>query len=186
MEQEKNLQGQETQPEDNKEEKIEEKEQLFTQSDVNDIISKRLVRDREKWEKEFEEKLAKEKEEAKRLATLSAEEKEKELLKQKESEIAEREQAILRKELELDTINILAEEKLPLTFKDLLIGQDAESTQANIVAFKEEWHKAIQEEMKEKIKSQSLTRNTSQSNTVSLGEQLAKAGTVEKKEHNFF
>ena len=113
------------------------------QSEADRRVTEALKTARAKWEKEFREKLEKEKKEAERLSKLSAEEREKELLKQKEQELAQKEKAIRMKELHLDTIEVLAEEGLPVGFAEFLIQNDAETTNENIKKFKKEWQEAL-------------------------------------------
>lgn len=135
----------------------------YTQDEVNKLlqseadrrVTEALKTARAKWEKEFREKLEKEKKEAERLSKLSAEEREKELLKQKEQELAQKEKAIRMKELHLDTIEVLAEEGLPVGFAEFLIQNDAETTNENIKKFKKEWQEALSKAVDERIKGKS-------------------------------
>jgi len=125
------------------------------QSEADRRVTEALKTARAKWEKEFREKLEKEKKEAERLSKLSAEEREKELLKQKEEELAQKEKAIRMKELHLDTIEVLAEENLPVGFAEFLIQNDAETTNENIKKFKKEWQEALSKAVDERIKGKS-------------------------------
>ena len=125
------------------------------QSEADRRVTEALKTARAKWEKEFREKLEKEKKEAERLSKLSAEEREKELLKQKEEELAEKERAIRMKELHLDTIEVLAQEGLPVGFAEFLIKDDAETTNENIKKFKKEWQEALSKAVDERIKGKS-------------------------------
>lgn len=125
------------------------------QSEADKRVTEALKTARAKWEKEYKEQLEKEKKEAERLSKLSAEEREKELLKQKEQELAEKERAIRMKELHLDTIEVLAEEGLPVGFAEFLIKDDAETTNENIKKFKKEWQEALSKAVDERIKGKS-------------------------------
>lgn len=122
------------------------------QSEADKRVTEALKTSRAKWEEEFKEKLEKEKKEAERLSKLSADEKEKELLKQQQEKLAEKEKAIKLRELQLDTVNLLAEEKLPVGFAEFLIKEDAETTNENIKKFKKEWQEALSKAVDEKIK----------------------------------
>jgi hypothetical protein len=125
------------------------------QSEADKRVTEALKTARAKWEKEYKEQLEREKKEAERLSKLSAEEREKELLKQKEEELAEKEKAIRMKELHLDTIEVLAEEGLPVGFAEFLIKNDAETTNENIKKFKKEWQEALSKAVDERIKGKS-------------------------------
>jgi len=125
------------------------------QSETDKRVTQALKTAKAKWEKEYKEKLEKEKKEAERLSKLSAEEREKELLKQKKEELAEKERAIRIKELHLDTIEVLAEEGLPVGFAEFLIKDNAETTNENIKKFKKEWQEALSKAVDERIKGKS-------------------------------
>lgn len=125
------------------------------QSEADKRVTEALKTAKAKWEKEYKEQLEREKKEAERLSKLSAEEREKELLKQKEQELAEKERAIRMKELHLDTIEVLAEEGLPVGFAEFLIQDDAETTNENIKKFKKEWQEALSKAVDERIKGKS-------------------------------
>ena len=125
------------------------------QSEADRRVTEALKTARAKWEKEFREKLEREKKEAERLSKLSAEEREKELLKQKEQELAEKEKAIRMKELHLDTIEVLAQEGLPVGFAEFLIQGDAVSTNETIKKYKKKWQESLSKAVDERIKGKS-------------------------------
>ncbi len=77
------------------------------------------------------------------------------MLKQKEQELAEKEREIKMKELHLDTIEVLAEEGLPVGLAEFLIKDDAETTNENIKKFKKEWQEALSKAVDERIKGKS-------------------------------
>lgn len=150
----------ETQPTDEEIEGTEEEIKTFTQEDIDKIVKDRLAREKANHEKEVREKIAKEREDAKRLADLSADEREKAILEQKESDIAERESKLQMKELELDTINRLVEEELPISFKEFVIKDNAETTNENIKSFKNEWKKAIEVAVNERLKGETPRKSS--------------------------
>ena len=170
----------------------EEKEEIKTytqeeldaklQSETDKRVTQALKTAKAKWEKEYKEKLEKEKKEAERLSKLSADEREQELLKQKEKELAEKEQAIRLRELQLDTINVLAEENLPVGFAEFLIQDDAETTNDNIKKFKKEWQKALSNAVDERIKGKSpkLPETKLKSNQIDDFMKLANEASIRK------
>lgn len=131
-----------------------EKDDTFTQEDVDRIIQERLTREKANHEREVREQIEKERREARRLAELSADEREKEVLKQREQELADRELKLQMKELELDTVDRLSEEGLPIQFKSFVMQEDADTTNENIKLFKAEWQKAIDAAVNEKLKGE--------------------------------
>lgn len=152
------------------------------QSETDRRVTEALKTSRAKWEKEYKEKLEKEKKEAERLSKLSADEREKEILKQKEEELEEKEQAIRLRELQLDTIEILAEENLPVGFAEFLIKDNAETTNDNIKKFKKEWQKAISNAVDERIKGKSpkLPETKLKSNQIDDFMKLANEASIRK------
>jgi len=137
-----------------------DKNKTFTQDDVNKLlqsetdkrVTEALKTAQAKWEKDFTEKLTKEKAEAERLAKLSADEKRTEELKKKNEEIASKETELRRRELKLDTISVLSEKQLPVDFADFLMGTDAEGTNENIKRFSEAFQKAVENSVNDRLK----------------------------------
>ena len=81
-------------------------EKKYTDAEVDEIINKKFA----KWKSEQEAK----ENEAKKLAKMNADEKQKYQLDQREQELANREQAIARKELTAEAKAMLSERGLPV------------------------------------------------------------------------
>jgi len=81
-------------------------EKLLTQEQFETALKERLERERRKILKEAQEKIEEERQEAERLAKLSAEEKEKELIKKTEDEIKEREQQVAIRENRIEAVEL--------------------------------------------------------------------------------
>lgn len=185
-----NADNKDTSNNDNKENKGTKEPKTYTQeeldaklqSETDKRVTQALKTAKAKWEKEYKEKLEKEKKEAERLSKLSADEREQELLKQKEKELAEKEQAIRLRELQLDTIEILAEENLPVGFAEFLIQDDAETTNDNIKKFKKEWQKALSNAVDERIKGKSpkLPETKLENNQIQDFMKLANEASIRK------
>lgn len=106
----------------------------------------------EKKQKEWEQKLEQEKQEAERLAKLSAKERQEEELTIREKEIDKRIKELEQRELKADAISDLKDKGLPADFADFLLANDAEGTLANINAFKTAFDEAVNEAVKEKLR----------------------------------
>lgn len=170
----------EDKPEDEPgEDEPEEKE--FTQAELDEIVKKRLARERAKIEKEFATKEAK----AKRLKDLSNEERELEELRIEKEELEAEKLQLQRRELEMDAKDILMDKELPLEFLDFILGEDVEDTKSNIDEFDKQFKSAVSEEVKKLISTGNIKRSTSKSNT-NLGSELGKQSNKDKKKHNFF
>lgn len=89
--------------------KTAEELQILLQSEADKRVTQAIKTAQEKWQTEYETKLK-----AERFAKLSAEEKEKELLKKQQEEIEKRERAIAQRALELKAIDLLQEKKRPI------------------------------------------------------------------------
>lgn len=154
------------------------------QAEADKRVSAALKTAEAKWEEKTQAKIQAELEKTKRLADLTAEDKEKELLKIKEEEVANREAALNRKILEIDTIEALAAEDLPVEFKDFVIGKDVEDTKTRITTFKEKWLEALKVELGKQVSTPPIKKGTTAE--VNLGKALAKETSATKLEHNFF
>lgn len=154
------------------------------QAEADKRVSAALKTAEAKWEEKTQAKIQAELEKTKRLADLTAEDKEKELLKLKEEEVANREAALNRKILELDTVEALAAEELPVEFKDFVIGKDVEDTRTRITTFKEKWLEALKVELEKQVSTPQIKKRTTAE--VNLGQALAQETSAKKLEHNFF
>jgi hypothetical protein len=141
------------------------KEKLFSQSELDSIIEKRLAKERNKWEKKVKE----EADEAARLATMNEQEKQQALFEKRVRDFEEREaefnaaQEALRKEKMLnETSKQLSERNLPIDFADKLMANTAEDTMANIEAFEKQWQAAINRAVDSKLKGTTPTSPKSQ------------------------
>lgn len=145
---------------ENEGEKVSEK--TFTQDELNEIVKDRLSREKAKQEKEIRQLLEQEREEAKRLAELTAEEREKELAEKTVKELEETRAELRKIKLEQDAIDRLNEDGLNIKFKQFLIGQDEESTNENIKVFKEVFDEVVQEKVEERLKGNTPKTSTTQ------------------------
>ena len=87
------------------------------QSEYDRRVAKALETGKANWEKEYKQRMAEEKAEAERQATLTADEKIAERIKA----VEEREKTILQKELINKTKDMLLKEELPTIFAESLI-----------------------------------------------------------------
>ena len=152
------------------------------QSETDKRVSQAIKTAQAKWESEFNQKLESEKQEAAKLAKMSAEERERAKF-QKEKESFEREKAEMNKaKLEAETIKQLATEQLPTEFAKYVVGNDAESTLANINEFKESWQKAIEHAIESRLTKSQTPGIGNKTNTALTKEQFKAMGYKEKVE----
>lgn len=142
------------------------------QSEADKRVTEALKTAKAKWESDYKDKLKKEKDEAARLAKMSAEDRAKEEFeKQKQDFEAERKQ-FERDRLELQVKKNLNEQGLNESFSSFLIGEDADSSLANIKAFKGAWDKALSEAVKEKLKGEPPKASPGQNESQDVFERL--------------
>lgn len=183
MEESKIIEGQEQIQEQVKEKEsktyTEEELQKLLQSETDKRVTQALKTAQEKWQKEYEEKLAKEKLEAERLASMTAEEKKLEELAKKEKELAERETKIKRLELESQTKTEMASNGLPVEFTSYVMADTAEQVKENIATFKAQWEQAIEKAVNERLQGTTPKTATKIGKTITK-EQFAKLGYKER------
>lgn len=125
----------ETQPKD---------EKKYTDADVDAIIDKKFA----KWKAEQEAKES----EAKKLAKMNADDKQKYQLEQREQALAEREAEIAKRELTAEAKLILGERGLPNELLDVVNLTDADSVRNSIDALQKSWEQAVQKGVADKMK----------------------------------
>lgn len=120
----------------------------------NDEIDTIVKGKKSKWQKELEQ----EKNEAARLAKLSESERQKALI-QKEKDDFEKEKAEFRKEqLFVEKGKQLTANGMPADFATRVIGETAEEILEDVKALREEWDRAVEAKVNERLASKSKTR----------------------------
>ncbi|MEE6727419.1 DUF4355 domain-containing protein [Pediococcus acidilactici] len=120
---------------------------------TRDDIAKMISAEKDKWQKEHEADVEEAKNEAAKLAKMSAKEREEAENKKRLDDIAKREADLNRRELEVATKTELVNSDLPESFLDVVIGKDAESTKENIKKVKELFDKEVQAEVTNRLKT---------------------------------
>ena len=135
-------------------------EKMFSQADLDEIINKRLARERAKFAEQLESRVN----EAERLAKLSEEERKQEELRiQREEfdaqikEFEEVKRQFERTQLLNETQKQLNERNLPIDIAEMLIGKDAEATKANIDNFEKKWAESLQKAVNDKLNNTSVS-----------------------------
>jgi hypothetical protein len=155
--------------------KSEEELKKLLQSESDKRVTDALKTAQAKWEADYKQKLESEKAEAEKLAKMSAAEKEQALLDKQKKEIEDRERAIQQKELKLETINILNEKKLPITFADLLLADDADKTKGNVDTFEKAFREAVDAAVTERLKGNTPGSGSSNPSAINYGQKAAEA-----------
>ena len=122
----------------------EKHERTFTRAEIGKMLSA----ERSKWEAEQEAK----ENEAKKLAQMNADEKQKYQLDQREQELANREKAIARKELTAEAKAMLSERDLPVELVNVVDLTSAETVSQSVAVLQKSWEQAVQKGVQEKLK----------------------------------
>ena len=138
----------ETQPQD---------EKKYTDADVDEIINKKFA----KWKSEQEAKET----EAKKLAKMNADEKQKYQLDQREQELANREQAIARKELTAEAKAMLSERGLPIELVGVIDLTSAETVTDSVASIQKSWEEAVQKGVSDRMKGSAPIKTAPQQST---------------------
>ena len=123
-------------------------EKLYTKAEIDEMFSKRIGKEKAKLEREFKDKYEKERSQAEKLAKMSENEREAEMLKQErekfEAERRQWEQERMRNQVEHE----LAQRNLPTEFASVLVNMESEEALSTInaiqVAFNDAVTKAVQ------------------------------------------
>lgn len=119
-------------------------EKLFTQEEVNNIVEKRLNKEKNKWKNEVDQ--------AKRLAEMSAEDRAREQFKMEKAEFERQRAEFERERLLVQTQRELSTKNIPVEFADMLVKDDAESTKAAIDSFAMLYNQSVEKGVSNKMK----------------------------------
>ena len=141
------------------------------QAEFDRRISKALDTAHEKWRILADDRVS----EAEKLAKMTATEKAQYLAQKRENELADREAAITKRELQATAKNTLAEKKLPLELADVLVYTDAEACNKSITAVEKAFQSAVEEAVEDSLKGDKPPKKAPSSSADDLEEQVAKA-----------
>jgi hypothetical protein len=147
-------------------------EKKYTDADVDEIINKKFA----KWKSEQEAK----ENEAKKLAKMNADEKQKYQLDQREQELANREQAIARKELTAEAKTMLSERGLPIELVGVIDLTNAETVTDSVASIQKSWEEAVQKGIAERTKGGAPIKTAPQSNNELTKAQFYRMSHAEK------
>ena len=139
------------QQQDDKQDK-QDQDKPLTMEDVQRMFQSETDKVRTEYSRKLKEAQA----ELERLKAEKMTEEEKAKYEQEklQKELQEKEQALLQRELNLLAVDLLTEAKMPLEFKEFVVGVDEEATKAKVATLKKLWtdalEKAVQERFKEK------------------------------------
>jgi len=147
-------------------------EKKYTDADVDEIINKKFA----KWKSEQEAK----ENEAKKLAKMNADEKQKYQLDQREQELANREQVLARKELTAEAKAMLSERGLPVELVAVVDLSNVEAVTESVASIQKTWEDAVQKGVSERMKGSAPIKTAPQNNNELTKAQFYRMSHAEK------
>ena len=145
-------------PQVNQEPAAEPAEKMFTQAQLDEIINKRLAKERAKFDEQLKNKVS----EAERLAKLNEDERAKEEIRIAQENLNNMTAEFNKMKADFERQQMLAQvtkelndRKLPIGMAENLMGKDAETTKANIEKFEVDWKASLEQAIKNEIKNNS-------------------------------
>lgn len=156
------------------------------QKEADRRVAQAIKKREAEHKKELEQRTAEARKEAEELAKLSESERLKvekereELTLSKQREELNKERNEFEKErLKLQAEKELAIRKLPIEFAGYILGEDADDTFERITVMEEQWQKALETEINERLKSKTPRLGTSNKKSYFTQEQVAKMSRAE-------
>lgn len=147
-------------------------EKKYTDADVDEIINKKFA----KWKSEQEAK----ENEAKKLAKMNADEKQKYQLDRREQELANREQVLARKELTAEAKAMLSERGLPVELVAVVDLSNAEAVTESVASIQKTWEDAVQKGVSDRMKGSAPIKTAPQQSTELTKAQFYRMSHAEK------
>lgn len=153
-------------------EKQPQDEKKYTDAEVDAIIDKKFA----KWKLEQEAR----DNEAKKLAKMNADEKQKYQLDQREQELANREQVLARKELTAEAKAMLSERGLPVELVAVVDLSNAEAVTESVASIQKTWEDAVQKGVSDRMKGSAPIKTAPQNNNELTKAQFYRMSHAEK------
>lgn len=144
------------------------------QSEFDKRVAKAIETAKGKWQSETEKQLENARNEAERLARMTAEEKAKHEQEKRLKELTERENAVSRRELAAEAKNTLSEKGLPNSLAEVLDYTSAESCNKSIEAVQKAFAEAVEKAVEERLKGGGGLKKPPQDSIDGLEEEIRK------------
>lgn len=131
-------------------------EKMYTKEELGKAVDAAVKNARSDWDKRSEEIIRSERDDAARLAAMKPEEREKAEFEKSRKAFDEEKNQYLAEKMEFEAAKMLSENKLPITFAGMLAGKDTAQTTENIEVFKNEFFKAVEQGISERLKGGSI------------------------------
>ena len=141
----------------------------------------KTMKEKGSWEVEFGDVLKT------KYPNLVTDPKDKELLEMKQK-IEQMQRDVARRDLLKDALEYASEKKIPTKFVERFLGDDLDSTKANLDGFATDWSKEIESAVDAKFKGNSYIPGGggNEGDIESLGSRLAKQNKIKAQKTNYF
>lgn len=121
---------------------------------TEDAVKKMIQAEADRVRTEYSTKLKTTQDELDKLRRekLTDEERAAEDLKKAKDDIAARESALVKREVELHAVDVITKKELPLSFREFLVGANVEETDKRIDSFSTMWAEAIKQAVEKRFK----------------------------------
>ena len=134
----------------------EEKQEKNGAEDIKSLVaqcvSEAIKEAKASWDKDFEQKIASEREDAAKLATMSSEERARVEMERRQKDFETERQQYVSERAEFEAAKELAAQNLPVNFAHMVADPDKDKMLENIAAFKSEYMKAIEAGLSNRLK----------------------------------
>jgi hypothetical protein len=136
-------------PDTNQDDVKDKGSKTFTQEELGKKLSEERKRAREQYEKDLDDRIAKERERWEKEAKMTEEQKAAEAQKEQKEALDKREREITLRERKAEALEALAEKHIPASFADYIIDADGDKMSANIEKLEKTWGDELQKAVKE-------------------------------------
>ena len=124
----------------------------YTEAEFISEVDRRVSQAQAKWAAELDDKLNSARSEGEKLAKMNADERAKAKFETDKKKFESERAKYEAERLEFEAVKQLSENKLPVSFAKMCVGENAEETKANIEAFKTAWNDALQSAVNDRMR----------------------------------
>lgn len=141
----------------------------YTETEFISEVDRRVSQAQAKWAAELDEKLNSARSEGEKLAKMNADERAKAKFETDKKKFESERAKYEAERLEFEAVKQLSENKLPVSFAKMCVGENAEETKANIEAFKTAWNDALQNAVNDRMRGTTPKAGNGENLNVSSG-----------------
>ena len=124
----------------------------YTEAEFISEVDRRVSQAQAKWAAELDDKLNSARSEGEKLAKMNADERAKAKFETDKKKFESERAKYEAERLEFEAVKQLSENKLPVSFAKMCVGENAEETKANIEGFKTAWNDALQNAVNDRMR----------------------------------